>query len=104
MANICYNQFYISFNEEDRDEVIKRITDLFNEKLDGEITGLDSDYVEGYFDSRWVFPMHVFENIFDDLNNIYMRCLSEEYGYNYIAMNIYTDNEWKPEQTFDFYY
>ena len=103
MANICYNQFYISFDKENYDEVVKRISNLFNKELNGEITGIDSEYIEGYFDSRWVFPMHIFENIFDGLENIYMRCLSEEYGCDYVAMNIYTDNKWKYEQTFDLY-
>jgi hypothetical protein len=30
-----------------------------------------------------------------------MRCLSEEYGCGYVAMNIYDEGRWREEQTFD---
>ena len=43
------------------------------------------------------------KELFDEFNNnsIYMRCLSTEYGCGYIAMNIYRDQIWEQEQTFD---
>ena len=102
MANICDNEFLISFEcKETGIKISKKLEKLFDKCLDGEITYADEKIIEGYFDSRWSFPMHIFEDFFDEFNdNIYMRCLSTEYGCGYIAMNIYRDNHWEHEQTF----
>ena len=102
MANICNNKFYI-YSEENIEEISKKLSTLFEEKLyDGEITYEDQSIIEGWFESAWVFPDDLFKNFFDEFDDVYMRCLSEEYGYNYVAMNIYIDNNWLNEQTFDF--
>ena len=37
----------------------------------------------------------------DDPDECYFRCLSEEYGCGYVAMNIYTGGHWRDEQCFD---
>lgn len=104
MANICSNDFLISFESDELgDKICAKLEKLFEETLDGEITYSDEGIVEGYFSSRWTFPMHIWEDFFDEFNNesIYMRCLSTEYGCAYIAMNIYRDKKWENEQTFD---
>lgn len=104
MANICDNKFYI-YSEENTEKISKKLAILFEENLyDGEITYEDQNIIEGWFESAWVFPDDLFKNFFDEFNDddIYMRCLSEEYGCNYVAMNIYTDNNWLNEQTFNF--
>lgn len=104
MANICSNDFLISFEgDELGDKICEKLDKLFNESLDGEITYSDEGIIEGYFDSRWTFPMHLFEDFFDEFNDdtIYMRCLSTEYGCQYVAMNIYRYIAWEPEQCFD---
>ena len=75
---------------------------LFATKLEGEITYIDPLFIEGYFNSKWDFPMYIFEDFFNEFDDVYMRCLSEEYGNNYIALNIYEDGYWLEEQTFDF--
>ena len=103
MANICDNKFYITCDDSKiLDAIVTKLNQTFN-YLDGEITYIDQNSIEGYFDSKWNFPEHIFKNFFDEFNDdtIYMRCLSEEYGCNYVVMNIYEDKSWKSEQTFD---
>lgn len=104
MANICENKFYIgSENQETIKYVSEKLKVIFTEQLDGEIVWEDDTFIEGYFDSRWVFPDTIFEKLFEDIDDdtLYMRCLSEEYGCGYVALNIYCNNEWKNEQTFN---
>lgn len=105
MANICYNEFWIfGENEDTLNKVNSKLNKLFEESLDGTITYVDEGVIEGYFDSKWTFPTHLFENLFDEFDDdtLYMRCLSTEWGCHYIALNIYEDKVWKNEQSFDF--
>lgn len=104
MANICYNEFLISCEDpEIINKIENKLTELFA-SIDIDIWYCEDDTIEGSFESRWAFPMNLFLDFFDEFkdNTIYMRCLSTEWSCNYVAMNVYTDNEWKPEQTFDF--
>ena len=104
MANICENRFFISSkNQETIKYVSEKLKVIFTEQLNGEITWEDNNSIEGYFDSKWVFPDMIFEKIFKDIKDdtLQMRCLSEEYGCGYVAMNIYNGGEWREEQTFD---
>lgn len=104
MANICSNDFLITFNDNNIEEkLLAKLDKLFSEDLNGEITYSDEGLIEGYFDSRWIFPMHIFEDFFDEFDDpdLYMRCLSIEYGCQYVAMNIYRDSDWEDEQSFD---
>ena len=101
MANICYNDFHIGLSsDEDRPKIVEKLNKLFEEDLYGEITYEDEMIIEGWFESRWTFPMYLFENLFDE-DNLYFRCLSTEYGCEYVAMNIYDGDLWRDEQTFD---
>lgn len=100
---MCTNTFYISYESEEIGKtIIKKLETLFNTKLDGEITYIDSLFIEGWFTSKWDFPMSIFKDFFNEFEDVYMRCLSEEYGMNYVAMNIYENGNWLDEQTFDF--
>lgn len=110
MANICSNTFYFKC-ERNLEKYIDIFEKLFEETLDGEITFYDYDsndsncggYIEGCFDSRWSFPEEIFENLFPDgeADDVYFRCLSEEYGCGYVGMSIYSDGSWRDQQTFD---
>lgn len=105
MANICDNKFTIACNNEEvLKQIIKKLEDLFSDILDGEITYEQEDFIEGYFESRWCFPDEIFDDFFNEFEDdtIYMRCLSEEYGCQYVAMNVYMDGGWWEPQTFDF--
>ena len=104
MANICSNNFHISYdNMEIREQLENKIDKLFDGELYGEVTYTDEGIIEGYFDSKWSFPDHIFAHVFDEFNDdtIYFRCLSEEYGCGYVAMNIYRDKVWEDEQVFN---
>ena len=66
MANICSNDFLITFNDNNIEEkLLAKLDKLFSEDLNGEITYSDEGLIEGYFDSRWIFPMHIFEDFFE---------------------------------------
>lgn len=106
MANMCENKCYIYSENED---LLNNITSLLEENLDNlDIYSHDDEYIECYFNSKWTFPTETFEKITNTLNtqydisDLYIRILSEEYGCDYVALNIFTDNEWKDEQTFNF--
>ena len=104
MSNICDNKFLIySDNEETVEKLEKKLNNLFEDMLEGSIDYSDMNLLEGYFSSKWTFPHEIFKDFFEEFEDesIYMRCLSEEYGCSYVAMNIYRDNCWKSEQTFD---
>lgn len=104
MANICSNKFYITSDEpEIIEKVCEKLNKLFETTLDGEIDFSDEYIIEGFFDSRWDFPYHIFENFFDEFNDesLYMRCLSEEYSCDLVSMSIYSENHWRPIQYFN---
>ena len=105
MANICDNDFRITFEDEETGKKIEeKLEKLFKETLDGEITYSDEGCIEGWFSSKWDFPEYIFEHFFDEFKDpaIYMRCLSIEWGCSYVALNIYEDGTWRDEQSFDF--
>lgn len=106
MANICDNKFVLSNvgNDEDFKKVKHRLIEYIgykDEHFYGDITYEDEDLVEGWFESRWTFPEEEFLKIITEGLEVYFRCLSEEYGCEYVAMNIYDDGSWREEQTFD---
>ena len=104
MANICYNEFIISCEDlEIINKIENKLTELFA-SIDIDIWYCEDGYIEGSFESRWNFPMNLFSDFFNEFKDdtIYMRCLSTEWSCSYVAMNVYTDGKWKPEQTFDF--
>ena len=113
MANICENRFYFNCNKNFEYYVQEFKALIGNEpgQLEGDLLGecynnsdddaSDGGWLEGYFDSKWSFPMHKFENMFNLDDEPYFRCISEEYGCGYVAMNIFDGNGWRPEQTFD---
>ncbi len=94
MANICNNQFY-AYSEDP--ENIRRILDFFNNwssVCHGEST---DDTVELYFESKWVFPEEEMITLFQLIPNksdIYMRCLSVEYGCMYHALWYCDEDGW----------
>lgn len=102
MANICNNKFYFSC-ENNFDFYNQHFIQLFEDHFDGDITFGDVDdcWIEGYFETKWSFPDKSYFDWFCKEDECYFRCLSEEYGLGYVAMNIYEDGEWKSEQTFE---
>ena len=106
MANICDNKCYIySENENMLNDIISLLKEDLN---DLDIYSFDDEYIECYFASKWIFPTETFKKITNilkiqyDTSDLYIRVLSEEYGCDYVALNIFTDDEWRDEQTFNF--
>lgn len=89
MANICDNTFYAEANNKENSEyIINFLTENFKYELD--ITRNDEDFfIEAQFESKWVFPIEIMEELYKglpDKENVYMRCLSVEYGLMYHAL------------------
>ena len=104
MANICGNKFQI-YSE--NPEIIKtfeaKLKSLFDDYFEGYVEYCSEECLEGWFDSKWVFPTEKFEELTENNQDdtLEIRCLSEEYGCGYVAMNIYKNLEWWDEQTFE---
>ena len=82
MANICENTFYAQCSPKNI-----KIIEKFFEDWTGSIES-DEDCIDVYFDSKWDFPeseMNKLFNLLDKEDDIYMRCLSVEYGNDYVA-------------------
>lgn len=104
MSNICENKFYIySSVKENTEKIEKKLEQLFADELIGEISYISEFCIEGYFESRWSFPDELFDCFFDEFDDeeLYFRCLSEEYGCGLVSMNIYRDGGWEEPQYFD---
>jgi len=109
MANICDNKFFFScknnfpkykkFFEEVIFEEENGNGEVIDEQNDG--NNHHGGSIEGWFESRWNFPIEWFKSIFKEDDECYFRCLSEEYGCDYVAMNIYSNGSWRDEQCFD---
>lgn len=104
MANICDNRFYFSC-ENNIENWEKKFSQFFDEQIcSGDWESDHCNWIEGYFESRWNFPREDFEKLFKDApkeDEIYFRCLSEEYGLGYVAMNIFEDGMFRSEQCFE---
>lgn len=83
MANICTNDFYFCSEDESN---VKYVFKFIDEHFDHWCEAY-SDYVEGGFDSRWTFPEHLMNEMYKGIPNksdVYARCLSYEYGCDYV--------------------
>lgn len=103
MANQCINKFQLITSHKDIVDKVKEYVEEFS----GEIT-YETEYkgrilIEGTFESNWAFPIEDFSEILIDCETdaTVFKCLSEEPGNDYIAMNIFTPSHWWDEQTFD---
>ena len=94
MANICDNQFY-AYSEDP--ENIKYILEFFVDWEDVCHGDCTDDTIELYFGSRWCFPEERMNELYQGIPNkedIYMRCLSVEYGCMYHALWYCDEDGW----------
>jgi hypothetical protein len=87
MANICSNEFYAGSSNP---ENIKYIIKFIQKEFDGEIE-FDEESVDADFSSKWVYPSEQMDKLYEglpDKEHIYMRCLSVEYGCEYVEFHI----------------
>ena len=86
MANICSNEFYAESKDKGN---IEYIYNYFDNIYQGNVIDLSQEEgsVESQFDSKWSFPEEEMKELFNGLPNkdeIYMRCLSVEFGCRYV--------------------
>ena len=94
MANICTNTMYV---ESETRENLDSVITFFNNNLKYYDYEDDGNSLDISFDSRWVFPEELMEELFEAIPNksdIYMRCLSIEYGCMYHALWYCGEDGW----------
>lgn len=94
MANICDNTLYI---ESENRENLNTILEFFDEKVSYYDCNDNHDSLDIFFDSKWVFPIDLMNELYEaipDKSDIYMRCLSVEYGCLYHALWVCDSNGW----------
>lgn len=94
MANICDNTFYAQSEDENN---LKYIEEFITNKFRYSDVYSDDDFVEAYFDSKWTFPEEVMHELYEGIPNkedIFMRCLSVEYGNLYHALWVCDKEGW----------
>lgn len=94
MANICNNQMYIY--SKDRQNINTVINFFHNWPYSG-IEDSDTS-VDVLFDSKWTFPEEEMNKLYESIPNkadIYMRCLSYEFGNLYHALWVCDENGWR---------
>ena len=94
MANMCENSLYVT---SDNPENIKTIEDFFSKMPYADVDTFDND-MSIYFESKWTFPEELMQELYDkipDKEDIYMRCLSVEYGCLYHALWVCDKDGWK---------
>lgn len=85
MANLCSNELYVYSETPENIEVIE---EFFSKWPDAEASRDNSEEFEAWFSSRWCFPEKEMQALYESIPNkedIYIRCLSVEYGNDYIA-------------------
>ena len=95
MANICDNTLYVQSDNRENLETVRKFFDENFEYYDCDDSG---DCLDIFFDSKWTFPENLMKELFDaipDKSNIYMRCLSVEYGCMYHALWYCDENGWE---------
>lgn len=95
MANIATNLFYInSGSKENVDFVLSKISEYFSNIF---YTYQEDNSAELEFESTWNFPEEEMSGIFEDLpdkEDIYMRCLSYEFGTLYHSLWVCDKEGW----------
>lgn len=92
MANVCENNFYAYGSE----ETIAFISEFLKEHFDADVD-CQVDELFAYFDSRWTFPEEMMEELFNSISDkeeLYMRCLSVEYGCMYHSLWYCDEDGW----------
>lgn len=96
MANICTNMFFCSSESKN---VLKQVEEYLQKTFDTYHLEVDEDgnFLEAEFNSKWSFPMGEMKKLTTNLKedeNLYMRCLSYEFGCDYVEYMIFENGEW----------
>lgn len=94
MANICSNEFYAYSEDKENLETIEK---FFDEWGDAEWDEDGDGGINCYFSSKWNFPEKSMDDLYASIPNkkdIYMRCLSVEYGCDVIQYHKCEEDGW----------
>lgn len=106
MANLCTNMFYATIKVDEttdkHEEIYQKINDFLEENVQLYHTELDVCFIENEFESKWTFPHQLMEELTKKLkeeypneyDDLYMRCLSYEFGCEYVDYMIFENDEW----------
>lgn len=106
MANTCINKFFATIKTESTDpkqeEIYNKIHNFLKENVVIVYNEIDECFIEIEFESKWTFPYDNMEKLAEQLQkeypkectNLYMRCLSFEFGCEYVDYMIYSNSEW----------
>ena len=95
MANPCDNTFYASGSKENINHIKEYLEEIFNADIEL-YEDEDSNILDAWFESKWDFPEEAMDDMLQtmpDKRDIYMRCLSVEYGCLYHAMWVYNGGD-----------
>lgn len=96
MANICNNTFYCYTEDYNNYGYVK---EFLTKEFKADIYEDSGTTIEACFDSKWTFPENLMKEMFENYPNkkdVYMRCLSVEYGCLYHALWVCDDEDgWK---------
>lgn len=93
MSNICDNTLY-AYSEDRKN--IEAIIKFFGERKYSDVED-SGNAVDIHFDSEWVFPeeeMNTLYQLIPNKEDIYIRCLSVEYGCLYHALWTCDEEGW----------
>lgn len=91
---MCDNTFYAYSEDPANIEVIQ---DYFD-KWHGADCEADGESIDVWFSSKWTFPEEAMNELFNSIPNkkdIYMRCLSVEFGLMYHALWECDEDGWR---------
>lgn len=94
MANICNNEFYAESNSE---ETLNFIEKFLADNFEVYDINVQDFYIEAWFESKWTFPEEKMGDMYEqipDKTDLYMRCLSVEYGCDYVDYHKCDEDGW----------
>ena len=95
MANVCDNTMYVVSQNRKNIDAVKN---FFEDNIVYFDCNDNDECLDIFFDSKWTFPEDLMQELFEaipDKSDIYMRCLSVEYGCLYHALWVCDSDGWK---------
>ena len=95
MANICENSMRVVGSEKN----LKYIHEFFEDWEYSDVDWYEDERMDITFESKWTFPEEQMKDLYNHLpdkeNDIYITCLSIEYGNLYHALWVCDKNGWR---------
>ncbi|WP_062052968.1 hypothetical protein [Aquimarina longa] len=107
MANLCTNLFFatikVAETTEKHETVYQTISTFLEDNLLIDNIDLDECFIEAHFQSKWSFPnvemqqlaQQLKQNYPNECKDLYMRCLSYEFGCEYADFQIFENGKWQ---------